>query len=87
MKKNKLKSPTIFHSEKEYYQKDWQEYYPTIVRLVRKNSNILDVGCGNGSLAQHLQKNMDCNVVGIDISEEAIASCKAKGIEAIKCDI
>jgi len=28
--------------------------------------NIVDIGCGNGLLASHLAKNLDCNITGID---------------------
>ena len=45
----------------------------TIVKLVGKNSTVLDLGCGDGVISQPISKN--CNdVSGIDNSEYAIKS-------------
>lgn len=87
MKRDKQKLPMAFHGDTGYYQRDWQGYYSAITRLVRPNSSVLDVGCGNGGLSLYLQEKMGCRVVGLDVSEEAITACKAKGIKTVKCDI
>ncbi len=42
---------------------------------------ILDVGCGDGTLAVEMQKR-GAKVIGIDTSSEMVASCKEKEIEA-----
>lgn len=34
-------------------------------------SNVLDIGCGTGSVAFFLSKNLDWNITGIDISEKS----------------
>ena len=44
------------------------------------NARILDAGCGTGANLQLLQSYGDA--VGIDISEQAIAFCRARGIPA-----
>ena len=46
--------------------------------FTRKRLNILEVGCGTGELTQLLQKHH--NVMGIDVAQEAIDTCKARGI-------
>ncbi|WKW47228.1 methyltransferase domain-containing protein [Myroides sp. JBRI-B21084] len=49
--------------------------------------NILDVGCGAGSHALYLQE-IGLNVTAIDVSANAIETCKIRGVNnAIKTDI
>lgn len=80
-------SERTFCEEKEYYKKDWHDYYPTIIRLVPPNSLVLDIGCGRGGLLKHLRDKLNCKVVGIDISDVAIKICQEKGIKTILCNI
>lgn len=47
---------------------------------VKKDEKILDLGCGEGTLAIKMQ-NQGANVVGIDLSEEMVLKAKEKGIE------
>ncbi len=42
---------------------------------------ILDVGCGDGFLAQRLMLS-GCDVVGIDTSRELVAAAKTRGVDA-----
>lgn len=51
--------------------------------LVPGNSEILDVGCGDGLLMKKLMKNKNCNVCGIDISKKAVKCCKRRGIKNV----
>jgi ubiquinone/menaquinone biosynthesis C-methylase UbiE len=57
-----------------------------VVKLLEKYTtkpgNILDAGCGTGGLLTKLKKNSEAS--GIDLSDEAIKFCKAKGLNAIK---
>ncbi len=46
---------------------------------------ILDLGCGDGTLAQRLS-GMGCEVVGVDSSPEMIEAAKADGLNAFVCD-
>lgn len=45
----------------------------------------LDVGCGNGYLAEQLQLQ-GAHVLGIDVRDEAILSAQARGVTAVKMD-
>lgn len=49
--------------------------------LVREASSILDVGCGNGAIAQGLLSDGH-RVVGLDLSEEAVVAARARGVDA-----
>lgn len=45
---------------------------------INSNSNLLDVGCGNGEVAIQLAKKFNCNIVGIDLSEVRIENANQK---------
>ncbi len=47
----------------------------------QKGEKILDVGCGEGTLAVEIERR-GAKVVGVDMSAEMIEQCEAKGIEA-----
>ena len=46
---------------------------------------ILDLGCGDGTLAAVMQK-CGCRVIGVDSSESMVAAARNRGIDARKCD-
>jgi len=47
----------------------------------KKGEKILDVGCGEGTLAVEIERR-GAKVIGVDMSSEMIEQCQAKGIEA-----
>ncbi len=47
----------------------------------KKGEKILDVGCGEGTLAVEIERR-GAKVVGVDMSTEMIEQCQSKGIEA-----
>jgi len=47
----------------------------------RENEKILDLGCGEGTLACEIQKS-GAEVIAVDLSAEMVESAKAKGIDA-----
>lgn len=49
-------------------------YY--IVKYVRPDLKILDMGCADGRLGEYLKKNRNATVIGIDISDKAINKAK-----------
>ena len=57
MKRDKKNLPTVFDKEDEYYKQDWQDYYPTVIRLIPSNSYVLDIGCGRGFTLYYLKKS------------------------------
>ena len=54
-----------------------------VLRLLapKFHERILDVGCGDGYLAQQMIL-MGCEVVGVDSSRELVAAAKARGVDA-----
>ena len=45
------------------------------------NGKILDIGCGAGSHSLYLQNECNLEVTAIDISENAIAACRLRGLK------
>lgn len=59
-----------------------------IAEEVEDNSNVLDIGCGNGDLFSIVHKKKpNCKLLGIDISSDAITKTKMKGFRASKVNI
>jgi methionine biosynthesis protein MetW len=53
---------------------------------IKPNNSVLEIGCGDGRLAE-IVKKIGADYTGIDISEQAVNICKAKGISAIVHDV
>ena len=51
------------------------------------NLYVFDIGCGRGGLLEYLRDKENCQVIGLDITSEAVHFCKGKGIEVMKCDV
>ena len=51
-----------------------------IVDLVEEGSRVMDLGCGEGDLLKALKVIKHVRAEGIDLAEEAIQSCVAKGL-------
>ncbi len=47
----------------------------------KKDEKILDLGCGEGTLAKEIQ-NQGASVIGVDLSENMVIKAKENGIEA-----
>lgn len=61
--------------------------YKFIEKWIDKNSKVLDLGCGDGSLGERLIKNLNCDVYGIEISENGVKQSIAKRVKAEIGDI
>ena len=57
-----------------------------ICSLIKENSNILDLGCGDGSLMQKLKKK-NCICQGIEIDSEKIKACIQNGMPVVQENI
>jgi len=55
-----------------------------ISTLINNNSKVLDIGCGNGSLLQHLENTKNINGQGIEISHKGVQDCVTKGLSVIQ---
>jgi methionine biosynthesis protein MetW len=68
-------------------RKDIQLDHEVILGLVKPQSTVLDLGCGNGDLLYLLIKEKNAHVQGIEIDEQAIYRCVAKGLNVFHGDV
>ena len=57
-----------------------------ITSLIDKKMRVLDVGCGNGELLQSLTTKNDVIGQGLELKQERVNQCVAKGLSAIQGD-
>ncbi len=54
---------------------------------IKPNSRVLDLGCGDGTLMQHLQENLNVQGYGLEINHEKITQCIEKKVCVIQSDL
>lgn len=58
-----------------------------LVRLVADGDRVLDLGTGDGALLRYLLNHRQVEARGIDIAPEAVAFCRAQGLDVSLGDI
>ena len=58
--------------------------FKVIADLLPKNVRVLDVGCGDGSLMNHLIKEKNIEARGLELKKENITKCIYKGLSVIE---
>src|SRR4030042_5490207 len=61
--------------------------YRAILGWIRQGSSVLDLGCGDGALLSLLVREKHVKAQGIEIDEQAIYECVAKGLSVFHEDI
>ncbi len=61
--------------------------YKAILNWIRQNSSVLDLGCGDGELLALLVREKKIRAQGIEIDEQAIYQCVARGLSVFHEDI
>ena len=60
--------------------------FKIIAKLIEKNTRVLDVGCGDGTLMEFLKDNNEIDIRGIEISKNNVQKCIGKGLTVIEGD-
>jgi methionine biosynthesis protein MetW len=60
--------------------------FKIIAKLIEKNTRVLDVGCGDGTLMEFLKDNNKIGIRGIEISKNNVQKCIGKGLTVIEGD-
>jgi len=58
-----------------------------IKQWVEKDSEVLDLGCGDGEILKILSNDSGATVLGVEINEEDINACIKSGLNVIEQDI
>src|ERR1700729_3773948 len=57
-----------------------------IAEMIRPGTRILDVGCGDGALLEHLVQTKNVDGRGIELSQQNVNACVARGLSVIQGD-
>ena len=60
--------------------------FKIIANLIEKDTRVLDVGCGDGTLMEFLKDNNKIDIRGIEISKSNVQKCIGKGLTVIEGD-
>jgi len=58
--------------------------FSAIAKWIDPNSQVLDVGCGDGSLLEYLQKTKNAHVYGVELSDDKVLACAHKNLNVIQ---
>ena len=61
--------------------------YSIITEMIEENKNVLDLGCGNGTLLKMLKDKKNVQGKGIEINQDKVIECMEKGLSVIQGDI
>jgi methionine biosynthesis protein MetW len=63
-----------------------KQEFKIISDFIEKNTRVLDVGCGDGTLMEYLKTNKEIDIRGIEISKKDSQKCVSKGLTVIEGD-
>ena len=63
-----------------------KQEFKIISSLINKNTRVLDVGCGDGTLMDYLKDSRKIDIRGIEISKNNVQKCLSKGLTVIEGD-
>ncbi len=58
-----------------------------VVRLVGRDKEVLELGCGPGHMSRVFKEHLDCEVTGVEVDEEAATEARKHCREVIVCDL
>jgi len=58
-----------------------------IADWIAPGSRVLDLGCGDGALLAHLRDARGCRGYGVEIADDLVAECVARGVSVVQADL
>ena len=59
----------------------------SIAALVPEGAHVLDLGCGDGALLQHLMRKQGCTGYGIEIDDANVLACVRRGVNVLQLNL
>ncbi len=61
--------------------------FAAIAEWVTPGSQVLDVGCGDGSLLHYLKEVKQAHVYGVELADDKVLACAQKGLNVVQQDL
>ena len=58
-----------------------------IAELVPQGARVLDLGCGDGAMLEHLQRTRGCTGYGVEIDDANVLKCVKRGVNVIQLNL
>jgi methionine biosynthesis protein MetW len=58
-----------------------------IARLVPEGARVLDLGCGDGALLEHLRRTRGCRGFGVEIDDAKVAACVRRDVKVLQLNL
>ncbi|WP_294767095.1 methionine biosynthesis protein MetW [uncultured Rhodoferax sp.] len=58
-----------------------------IASLVPQGSRVLDLGCGDGALLDHLQRVRGCSGYGVELDDANVLACVQRGVNVLQLNL
>jgi methionine biosynthesis protein MetW len=58
-----------------------------IARLVPQGARVLDLGCGDGALLDHLQQHRGCSGYGVELDDANVLACAQRGVNVLQLNL
>ncbi|MDZ7937483.1 MAG: methionine biosynthesis protein MetW [Rhodoferax sp.] len=59
----------------------------TIANLVPQGARVLDLGCGDGALLDHLQRHRGCSGYGVELDDANVLACVQRGVQVLQLNL
>ncbi|MFZ4287683.1 methionine biosynthesis protein MetW [Variovorax sp. HJSM1_2] len=59
----------------------------SIAALVPQGARVLDLGCGDGALLAHLQRERGCTGYGVEIDDANLLACARRGVNVLQLNL
>jgi SAM-dependent methyltransferase len=71
---------SLFRNTKNNYYMDWRWEHTQVLKLLRQEDSVLEIGCGKGIFLERLRKkNISC--AGLELNKEALTICAQKNLQ------
>ena len=58
-----------------------------LAELVPVGSRVLDLGCGDGALLDHLQRYRGCRGYGVELDDRNVLACVQRGVQVLQLNL